>query len=329
MMRMGDPMNASDMLDYALGQLVGPARDHAERELAADPAAADIVERLTQSVHRLLDDGATFEPLPGLSRRTLAFVAEYTSAPRRRMLLDFVPVTVPFRFADVAVAAGIFIAGLLTLLPAVQKSRERMEMAGCGYNLQQLGRALWQYGSRHHHYPFGPEQNTGAPVVSFVSMLHDSGLLTDSELESLDCPCSGSHRKHSPVPDFETLCRLQKDDPERVREVICTDYAYNVGHRHPAGHVVPITAVHTASVPLLADQPSHHNFRLALPGNSPNHGGRGQNVLYADLHVGWHNTRRLGPKDDDMFTNAHHQLAPGLTEDDNARLPSLFPFLGW
>src|SRR5262245_11398175 len=110
-------MNANEMLDYALGQLEGPARERADQGLAADPGQAVKVERLTAAIHRLLDDGETFEPPPDLSRRTARFVAD--AGQRRRTILDFVPVTVPFRWADVGVAAGIFLAGLLTLMPAV------------------------------------------------------------------------------------------------------------------------------------------------------------------------------------------------------------------
>src|SRR5260370_29937042 len=124
-MGMNDLMNANDMLDYSLGQFEGPACEQAERALAAEPAAAETVDRLSRTIHRLLDDGEGHEPPAGLARRTVQFVAESTH--RRRTILDFIPVSVPFRWADVAVAASILFAGLLTLLPAVQKSRERME----------------------------------------------------------------------------------------------------------------------------------------------------------------------------------------------------------
>lgn len=321
-------MNADEMLDFALGQLDGPALEGARRELAADPPTAEVVDRLTRAVHALLDDGQTFEPPAGLARRTAQFVVESTR--RRRSILDFAPVIVPFRPADVAVAAAILLAGLLTLMPAVQKSRERMDVAGCTYNLQQLGRALWQYGSQHQHYPFGPEHDRSAPTGSFVVLLNDSGLLSDAELRSLDCPCSGQHpaRSRRSLLDFGSVCRLAATDPQRVRDAICTDYAYNVGHYQPSGGVVPVAARYSAHVPLLADQPPHLNFRSLLPGNSPNHGGRGQNVLYTDLHVGWHHSRRIG-NDDDMFLNARNQLAPGIDSGDHALLPSMVPFLGW
>jgi len=323
-----DPMNAHDLLDHALGQLDGPARERADQELAADLEAAESAERLIRSLRRLLDDGETFEPPPDLARRTIAFVSE--SARRKRTILDFVPVRVPFRPADVAVAAGIFLAGVLTLLPAVQKSKERMEVAGCGYNLQQLGRALWQYGSRHQHFPVCPEKNPDAPVGTLFAMLHDNGLLNNSDLNALDCPCDGPGVQHPPIPDCQTLCRLHKADPKRAHEALRTGYGYNVGYHHAStGKVVPISADHQGTVPLLADQPPHQGFRQSLEGNSPNHRGRGQNVLYADLHVGWHNTRRISPKDDDMYTNAHHKFAPGVRENDTAILPSMVPFHGW
>src|SRR5262245_12704500 len=223
-MGMVDPMNANDMLDYALGQLDAPARERVERELAADPAEARTVDRLGRALHALLDDGESFEPPAGLAHRTTRSVVE--TARRRRTILDYVPVVVPFRPADIAVAAGIFLAGLLTLLPAVQKSRERMDVAGCTYNLQQLGRALWQYGSRHEHYPFGPGQDPAAPTGSFASMLNDSGLLTEAALRALDCPCRGRHQdrnRHS-LLDFPSVCRLQATDPKRVQDAINSDY---------------------------------------------------------------------------------------------------------
>ena len=108
--------------------------------------------------------------------------------------------------------------------------------------------------------------------------------------------------------------------------MVHSDYAYNVGYREPTGEHRPVSAVHTSLSPLLADQPAHDDFPHIYPGNSPNHGGRGQNVLYSDLHVGWHNTRRLGPLDADMFLNEQRQPAPGIHPADAALLPSRFPF---
>jgi hypothetical protein len=314
-------MNATEMLDYTLGQVEGPDLDRLEREFAADPFAAERIDRLSRSIHHLLDDGWEIEPPIGLADRTMRVVAE---GRRRRSVLEFVPARVPFRWADVAVAAGIFIAGLLTLMPALTRSRDRMDQAGCMYNLQRLGSALWQYGSIHHHYPAGPEDHPSAPTGTFAVMLNDSGVLADPN--SLICPSKSHKKDHLPLPDMNTICRLTDIDPNSCVQMVHSDYAYNVGYRTPSGELRPIAAVHTSLHPLLADQPAHDGFPHIYPGNSPNHGGQGQNVLYSDLHVGWHNTRRLGPHDADMFLNERQEPAPGVHAADTALLPSRFPF---
>jgi hypothetical protein len=318
-------MNADQMLDYTLGQLDGPARDAFERELGADPVAADRADRVARAVHRLVDDDLdndAYAPPSGLARSTIAFVAANRNG--RRSILEFVPAAVPFRWCDVAVAAGIFIAGLLTLLPPASRARERMAQAGCTYNLQQLGRALWQYGSLHRHYPRAPEQAPNSHSGTYLVMLREDGLISD--LGILDCPCNGRCRNHPPVPDLRELLRLQRTNPRLYNETLHSDYAYNISvGRHSAG-IERIEADH-GIVPLLSDQPDHDGFGIR-PGNSPNHGGRGQNVLYSDLHVGWHPTRRISPHDADMYLNRAGQLSPGDDESDAVLSPSLVPFNG-
>ena len=318
-----DPMNANLMLEYALGQLDGPDRHRAEREAAADPREAETLERLSRAVHALLDDGDAFDPPPGLADRTVRFVA--ANRDRRRSILDFVPVAVPFRWADVAVAAGIFLAGVLTLLPAVGRSRDQMTQAGCTDNLQRLGRALWLYGNSHRHFPFCSEVGPESPTGSFAAMLKEEGYLPDCSL--LDCPSNGKCQ-YPPLPKPQDLAALAKSDPQRFHETLRWDYAYNVSYRHQSGRVEPIEAMHSPRVPLLADQPDHVSHRHILAGNSRNHGGRGQNVLYTDLHVRWHNTRRLNPLDSDMFLNDRGELGPGLHQNDAVLCPSEVPFAG-
>jgi len=319
-------MNANDLLDHALGQTDDLERF--ERELATDPAATLQFDRLSRSIQHLLDDGEAFEPPPGLADRTLRFVNE--SSRRQRTILDFTPSRVRFRWSDAAVAAGIFLAGVLTLLPAVQRSRDKLDQASCTYNLQRLGQALWLYGSHHQHFPTAAEVNGKAPVASFLAMLNDEHKLSVADLDSIECPSVVKAHNHQPLPDFDTLTRLHADDPERVKHILCTNYAYNPGYRSgPSNEIIPIAADLTSRIPLLGDAPQHRDYQVILAGNSPNHGGRGQNVLYTDLHVGWHNTRRLSPTDPDMYLNNDYKLAPGLSAHDSILMPSLAPSVGW
>ena len=129
-------MKASSQLDYVFGQLEGSELEAFERELALDPATAERVKRLTWAVDQLADDGESFTPPTDLAAKTMAFVAE--SRRSKRTILDFVPVAVPYRWTDVAVAASIFFAAVLTLMPAMQRSREKMQQAGCTSNLQPI-----------------------------------------------------------------------------------------------------------------------------------------------------------------------------------------------
>jgi hypothetical protein len=321
-------MNAQEMLDHVFGQLDGPAGEQADRGIAADPDYAAILGRLERSIDWLLDDGEVIEPPAGLAPRTVTLVADYRR--RRGTVRDFVPVKVPFRGADVAVAASIFLAGLLTLLPAVHRSEQRMAQAGCGFNLQQLGLGLAQYANIHHYYPYANPDCPAAHAGTFVAMLRDAGLLND--LAVLDCPCNGTCRAiaECPLPDHKTLARMRLKDPEQYRRLLCWDYAYNIGYRHEHGRPGPIetVAARAATIPLLADQPAHVGDQSILEGNSLNHGGRGQNVLFSDLRIRWHNTRRVGPQDADMFLNDDRRPAPGSRLTDAVLLPSLFPFAG-
>ncbi len=322
---MSDAMKADEMIDYVLGQVDGAERERLERSLRDDGEQAARVERLRQAIYRLLDDGTPFEHPPDLARRTVAFVAR--NRRRSRAIADYVPMRVPFRWADFAVAAGIFVAGVLTLLPAVQRSRERMKQAGCVFNLQQLGNSFGQYASINQLMPYPPPHRASAPAGSFASMLHDAGVLNDAKL--LDCPCNGPcpHTTHELV-GFDDLERIRRTDPARHQRLVSFDYAYNIGYHHTPQHPGPLDFQHSSRIPVLADQPNHDGRRIQ-DGNSPNHAGRGQNVLFGDGTVRWFRTRRVSPTDPDLYLNNARQPRPGLHEEDSVLVPSHTPFHGW
>jgi hypothetical protein len=196
-------------------------------------------------------------------------------------------------------------AGVLTLIPAVNASRNKAAQAGCGFNLQQLGVCLAGYATSHHHYPDVCTKKPGSPVGSYALALKEEGLLRDPR--TLHCPCSGE----CPPMDGPRI------DPSHI------DYAYNVGNRaHVQGEAEPIRLGLSNTIPLLADEPPHENQEI-LPGNSPNHGYRGQNVLFSDLHVEWFPTRRV-KLDRDLFLNDHNRPEPGIGPIDSALVPAVF-----
>jgi hypothetical protein len=202
-----------------------------------------------------------------------------------------------------------------------------MNQAGCVFNLQQLGHSLAQYASLHPTYPYPSSEPSNTHAGTFVAMLHDAGLLHD--LSVLDCPYNGpcSNRPNE-LPSFEQLDHIRRTDPDRYRRMLCWDYAYNVGYRHDSGRPGPLESQLAMAVPVVADQPAHVNYLRILDGNSPNHGRRGQNVLFSDGTVRWFSTRRISPHDPDLYLNNHRELNPGLDEQDSVLLPSYSPFNG-
>jgi prepilin-type processing-associated H-X9-DG protein len=313
------------MIDYAFGALDDTRRAQFEIEVSSDPQLAAKLDRLNRNLNALVDDGETYEPPADLAERTLVYVR---SARPRRSLIDLVPVSVPFRWADVAVAAGIFLAGLVTLLPAVHRSRIQTDQAVCSFNLFQLGQGLASYSTVHGCYPYPPPDSPIPYAGIFKVMLHDAGHLWDPAV--LDCPSNGRGPLLGglPLPDYKTLCSMQDQDPKQFRRLLCGDYAYHLGYRHPenSGHPGPIPARLKERVALLADGPSHDDRGNILAGNSPNHAGLGQNVLFSDGHVGWYDSRSLGPNDSDMFLNAERRAEPGVSLFDAVLAPGVVPF---
>jgi hypothetical protein len=316
-------MNAEEMIENVLCRLDGERLEHAVHD---DQEEVIRVERLRVAIDRLVDDGSWFEHPPDLASRTVQFVARNRRRPLT--LIEQVATRVPFRWADFAVAASIFVAGVLTLLPAIQRSRERMNQAGCVFNLQQLGNSLAQYATLQASLPYPPSHRSDTHAGMFAVMLHEAGVLKD--LSVLDCPCNGPcpHVRQE-LAGFDHVDNIRRTDPELYRRMLCWDYAYNVGYRHPTGDAGPHDLnTLTAGMPILADSPDHINFATIRDGNSANHGRRGQNVLYGDSSVRWLGTRRAGPLDPDIYLNNDQKARPGVHVQDAVLVPSKVPFHG-
>jgi hypothetical protein len=317
-------MNADELLDFALGQLEDPRRRALEEDSRLDADLAARVDQIRRAVDDLCDDGMVYAPPPGLASRTLAFVAQ---APANSpTTLDYIPSRVPFRWADFAVAASIFIAGTLTLMPAVQRSRERMNQAGCVFNLKQIGDSLGQYATIHPSYPAPPGDRADADSGLFAAMLRGAGLLPDVAV--LDCPYNGRNdlAEARKLTSFEQAEKLRETDPARYSKMVGWDYGYNPGYRHASGRVGPISARPASLIGVVADQPPDDVLMGDVDQNSPNHYGAGQNVLYSDGGVRWLRSRLVGPDDRDIYLNNARKLEPGVHEHDSVILAPDAPF---
>lgn len=302
-------MTPQDKLDYALGLIDTAQRDRFDRRIAEDPDLAGSLARLRSNLDLLLDDEAGPEPPADLFRRTILRIEVHR---RPRTWLDLVPNRVGFRLADLAVAAGILIAGLLTLLPAVQRSQLAARSAACASNLRELGVGLIRYASQHNGFPY-PDSDSPAPWAgAYAIHLRESGLLHNSAL--LDCPSNGRNPMPTSVPCFDDLKSLKREVRRAAPCLQHSDYAYTLGFRRDGRW--PILAWDLPQeYPLLADRPPHNGNGDALDGNSRNHHGTGQYVLFVGGHVRFLPSRRLFA-DPDIFRNDELRTEPGLRFSD-------------
>jgi hypothetical protein len=319
-------MNTDELLDDALGQLE-PAQ-LAALDLAASQDQGLAMQRtnLRLSLERLLDDGEEdLEPPPGLLEGALDRVAALKSNNRRRVL-EYAPSPSRLRWSDFAVAASILVAGLLTLVPALQRSRMQMAQVGCLGNLQQIGQALNSYWSVNRSYPYVHPSHPGSYVGSYAVLLNDGGYLPTTSV--LDCPCGG--RDDAPtLPGFQTLCEHERRIPGGGKGSFPLDYAYSLGRIDSHGGLGPPTPSNDGMVAMVADRPPFVFDGLierVLDGNSPVHAGLGQNVLFTGGNARWQHNRHMGPLDDDLYLNQHDRLAPGVNDRDAVLTPAVFHF---
>jgi hypothetical protein len=304
--------------DQILERALTRHRDRNDHEVDGDdPALAARLDRAASRLRLLLDDGlGDIEPPAGLARRTIERVER---SRRWQGVLEYAPGGGSFRMADLAVAASIFLVGVLTLVPVLQQSRWSDRTAACASNLRELGVSLIRYASTHGTYPFAGDSPAAPYAGSYASDLARRGFLDDPRL--LDCPVDGPNAHLVSLPSFTEMARRGDAagagaNAEALRH---GDYAYNIGYRDGAPPKA-LPASLSSFVPLLADRPATNEAGHALHGNSPNHARRGQHVLSAGGDVRFHRLPDVAG-DPDIYHNRLDATAPGLDPRDFVLAP--------
>src|SRR6476661_2256556 len=105
-----------DLIGYALGALEPEEHAHIEARLNADPALRHDLQLIARSLEPLSWDKQSYEPPAALAHRTCEFVATQS-----RVMMAPAPVanSSQWRFADVAIAASLFLAATMLFFPAL------------------------------------------------------------------------------------------------------------------------------------------------------------------------------------------------------------------
>ncbi|HMP02061.1 MAG TPA: hypothetical protein PKC45_06130 [Gemmatales bacterium] len=226
-----------------------------------------------------------------------------------------------WRRADVAVAAIVLFAIGLLLPSAILHLRREQAKVACADNLRRLFPALQDYADRHGGYlPEIPTQEPYNIAGMYAVALRSDGVWRNDA--HIHCPSNvAADRSPPPLTAEELRARVQSAEGDsKWAQAVGGCYAYNLGYWTPSGPrpVEPVNmamALPKSCIPVLADRPPRNGESHRPLANSPNHGYRGQNVLFLDGSVQFLTVRSL-LQDDDIYLNRKREMAPGLDPTD-------------
>ena len=314
------------LLGYVLGALEPLEHEQLERELAKDPRLAHQAELLAARLQPL-EAGREIEPPPeGLAARCCSMIFDQmpaeqpTVSPARRgvaaaMAADYRPEVSDrgssWSFADMAIAAGIFLAAGMLFFPAIANSRYQAQVAQCQNNLRHLGEADARANNAHPNFNFNNPSimpvNYGASGIHPV-LLKDKGFLDRDS--SVLCPGSpeAAQRNGFSLP---TPANFIQASPEAQRRWAGST-AFSLGY---VPQTTNKTEAHSSDFQALAsDAPMGMLPNMV----SSNHDGKGQNVLFKSGRVAY--VCGCGDQDcggDSLFWNHNLKIEAGVHAGDN------------
>ncbi len=306
-----------NLIGYLLGALDEDTRAEVEAQILGDLDARCRLEQLQLTLEPLGADKVDMAPPKDLAVRTIARVAEYYSLNLARApeaVARSTPLASRWRRADFVVAAAVVLLALVVGVPALLRLRGPSmgaALAECKNNMRVLNVGLQTYKDIHHEFPSVVVEKPRDAAGMVVPILADAGAV----LEPASLCCPGSIPGVACPMTLEQLRALNPDEFSQQASNLIPSYAYSLGHRDEAGAyfgpMVP-EGMQASDFPLLADAPPADGGL----GNSNNHGGTGQNVLFADGHVRFVSLRTIGLHNDDIYRNKANQVAAGLDPCD-------------
>lgn len=319
------------LLDYQF-KLDDPAeRVETERLLAEDDDARQIDQALRKTLEPLTawqDEAAP----AGLAERTMEYIRQHEQA----QVMARASAAIGSRRASakaekevngsrgrwvlhsvrdlVAVAAGIMIIVLVSQ-PGFRHARQLSRQQQCAAQMAEVGAGTVRYANDNQGYlPYVKHQpgavwwNVGNQNADNTSNTRNPFLLVKGGyLPARVFVCPGTeHKGHRVVYIDPQRLKLMQDFASRDQ----VNYSFRLMFDKRNLQLDKATGI-----PMMTDQnPLFAGFNgtrgeldLGLEANlqqvnSPNHGGRGQSILYPDGRVRFVSERHVGPGDDDIFT---------------------------
>lgn len=346
-----------DLLGYVLGALDAQEERDLEKTIDAHPEIEEQLLELQHSMQPLESlAGGSGTPRPGLARRTCELIAnierEPQSIPAELIACEGVESRIEFHQLDenveplktlsangfsfsqltdrlaparswarvdffAALAMLVLVACLL--MPAIAHSRFQSRVAACQQNLREVGTAMLVYSDLNNGHFLNPtDADLNSNAAGLVApALKSSGLIDDDSLFT----CAGRAEVNpTTIPTLQQIRSATGEQLSLLKKRMGGDFGYTLGFFDDGQYHAPKNDGSSHTV-LIADMPS-----TALPGrSSTNHGGKGQNCLFADGRVDFISTHAIG--DDAIYENDLGIVGPGISNKDNVIAPSRVPVM--
>ena len=305
------------LLGYLMGALDEVEHSQVEELVKKNRQCQRELELLHESLEPLRAGEGECLPPAGLAARTCRMVAQHrepeAARPKKVAVVEPLGASSQWSFADMAVAAGIFLAAGMLLLPAIQQSRVIAQRTACQNNLREIGQALQKYSeTRAGLFPEIPTSGNQAVAGIFSVRLLEGNFL-DSPDRLLCASAQNGQERNEPfqLPTSAEIDAAEGQRLVRLQRMLGGNYGYSLGYRQGGNYQAPRNRGRT-NYALVADSPddSLNGFR------SNNHGGCGQNVLYEDGRVDYLKGCATGDCADHIFLNDENIMAAGLHPDD-------------
>lgn len=324
-----------DLLGYLLKSLDREEEHQVEEYLESTPSARRELVQLRRHLN-LLEAWGPCVPPDDLLYKTLRSAAAERSqiipAGKARpvpaklelqpwTLSEAVPPFGTWRRPDIWISIAMLVLVCLAVPPALHYVRERSLQVECRNNMRMMHPAFLAYLDNNQGFiPAVPKDVSWGVAGVYAPLLREAGLWG----EDLRLHC-GREKNVQPV----SLNEVRQHDPNDYGwwTKLGGSYGYHLGYLVQDGSGTQVVAIRRGDgdgLPILADRPPRlgevTNHQTA---NSPNHGGRGQNVLFFGGHVLFQVGRMpaLG-EDRDIYRNQRGQQAAGLNVNDVVIGPS-------
>jgi hypothetical protein len=318
----------NELLGYLLKALDVEDQGRIEAELAKNHQLRGDIDVLRRSLEPLGWDNGHLDPPAGLARRTVEVVVfrealhpevpMATAAAVSRLQPVWTEAPAPtrrWRMVDVTVAAGIFVAALSVVIPAIVQSRANAQRVACTNKLHDNYAALTTYADRHNGVLPVAKLSDGyeGKAGIYAPRLTEAGYLRDPS--AVVCPGSPLADEDFEVPSIAKLKAARGAELQKLVSLMGGTYAFGLGYRQN-GQYRPLIKLARDHYALMADLPGEKGSPIG------HHGGCGRNVLFESGAIRYLTTCKMSGSRDDIYTNDDGEQDAGKGRDDSVLVGS-------